>query len=358
MSAAGEALAMLPPIVPRFCTAQAPLTRAACTSNGCRSCTSADAATSLYVVSAPSVTPSGGIVNAPQLRQRSDVDETAIAERAQPSQHHQVRATRDRNGVGLGGQDGEGVIKTPWRVPGRGHQSTSGAATAGPLTLTDSGRVEHRAVDGTIARAAAQVAGERLADLVERRMGPGGEQRVSGQHDARGCRSRTALAPAVEHGLLDGAEPRSGAETLDGPDRGAMHLPHGNEAAQDEVAVDDDGARPALALAATLLDAGEAARLAQEVEKARERLDLGARRLPLRVSSTCMCPGLPGVEDDFRHGRDRCDLRPEGHVDGVETAGAVPSSGSSPMPFAPKGPLARAPRGSARGWAACPRWSG
>ena len=65
-------------------------------------------------------------------------------------------------------------------------------------------------------------------------------------------------AARLEDGGLERVEPAAVAEALDGADVVAVHLADRNETAVDDLAVEEHGARPALALAAAFLRAGQA----------------------------------------------------------------------------------------------------
>ena len=113
--------------------------------------------------------------------------------------------------------------------------------------------------DLRVARAAAEVAGDRLADRVVVGSAAGVEVRPGGHRASRACRSRTARRRLEER--LPGARrgPRLGRRRP-GPrpsGRRAVDLADRDEARIDDLAVDEHRARAALALAAALLGAGQ-----------------------------------------------------------------------------------------------------
>jgi hypothetical protein len=94
-----------------------------------------------------------------------------------------------------------------------------------------------------------------------------GEQVVHGDDQAR--RAEAALHRALVHeGLLHRGEAAVRAEALDGGDLPAGGRRRQHQARAHEHAVDEHGARAALALLAGCLGAGQAEPLAQDVEQA------------------------------------------------------------------------------------------
>src|SRR5262249_38351228 len=115
-------------------------------------------------------------------------------------------------------------------------------------------RIHYRLEDARVAGAAAEVAGERRADVGLGRVRRPLEQAHRREHHAR--RADAALRAAVlEEGLLDLGEPALVGEPLDGADVRAGRLTDRDQAAADQLAVEEDGAGAALALGAALLGA-------------------------------------------------------------------------------------------------------
>jgi hypothetical protein len=119
------------------------------------------------------------------------------------------------------------------------------------------GGVEDRAHDRRVARAATDVAADRLVDLVDGRVGVAGEQGL-GRHDHAGRAEAALGGEPVEEGLLDVAELGPVGEPLDGRDVGAVDGGRGHEAGDHRRAVDQDRARAAGALRASALGTGQA----------------------------------------------------------------------------------------------------
>ena len=121
----------------------------------------------------------------------------------------------------------------------------------------------------------------------------------------------------------------------------------GHEATVHELAVDFDRASAAFALAAAFFRAGKAGLLAQHIEQARHGIcfegqrvavhfarhaNLAQRRQACTLSSISRSTsGVMGM---------RVMSAPVACAMALAIAGAVPSSGSSPIPFAPAGPRA------------------
>src|SRR4051812_13745625 len=141
-------------------------------------------------------------------------------------------------------------------------------------------------------------------------------------------------AAAIEEALLHRRELAALRDAFDGEHRGAIDLAHGDEAGVDELAIDEDRARAALAFAAALFRAGEAEVFAEHVEQPlqgrRVEHPLGAvDGEPHDITARITRSGLNGISAiNFPVA---CNTAPT-------TAGAGPSIGSSPRPFAPYGP--------------------
>src|ERR1041385_2503845 len=129
----------------------------------------------------------------------------------------------------------------------------------------------HRVEDFHVAGAAAEIAGESFADVGLGRGGVAFEEADGGEHHAR--RADAALrAAALDHRLLHGVEALAVGDAFDRGDPRALDLRDGDEATVDQLAVHDDGARAALALAAALLRPRKFQPLAQRVEQTRQRI--------------------------------------------------------------------------------------
>ena len=174
------------------------------------------------------------------------------------------RAVADPPGAGAVG-DGR-----RWSAVSRGRSSSAWPPLGGQAD-----RVE----DLLVAGAAAEVAGQRLADLGVRRRSGAGEQVVRGDDEARACRSRTARRRRRRRPAAPGAarSPSARPSTVD--DLAALRLAGGDQAGADRLAVEVDGAGAALALLAGVLGAGQAQPLAQHVEQALARPDVVDRLL-------------------------------------------------------------------------------
>src|SRR5438445_8578235 len=142
----------------------------------------------------------------------------------------------------------------------------------------------HGLVDLHVSRAAAQVARQRLLDLVARRLGVLGEQRFGGEQERGGAVAALRCAQLGER-VLERMELPAHRHPLDG-----LHAPPGareaeHEAGEDRLAVHQHGAGTALAQLTAVLRAGEPEVLAQPFK---QRLvpregDLG--RLPVRIEA-------------------------------------------------------------------------
>ena len=130
------------------------------------------------------------------------------------------------------------------------------------------GRQPHRVEDLLVARAAAQVAGERLADLGVGRARRARQQVVRGDDQPR--RAEAALHGAgLQERLLDRVQLVLGRrEPLDGHDLAALGLAGQHQARAHELAVEVHRARAALALLAGVLGARQREPLAQHVQQA------------------------------------------------------------------------------------------
>src|SRR5919109_1620850 len=187
-----------------------------------------------------------------------------------------------------------------------------------------------RSINRFVPRAAAQIAGETGPDAVEGR--PASER--DRRHDHPGG-ADAALCTAVLHERA--LQRMTAAKPLDGhdPRTGGVRCRH--ETRIHRRPVDEHGARTALAFAAALLRTGETALLPQHIEQTLHRMDVEARALAVdgglefHVSTLATCMSFSGVAGISRISNPAC-------RSALMTAGAGPSIGSSPVPFAPKGP--------------------
>ena len=143
-----------------------------------------------------------------------------------------------------------------------------GGAVTGALDRGEPpGRQLDRVDDLRVARAAAEVAGERLADVGLGGLRVAREQVVARDDQARGAEAALDRA-GVDERLLDRVQLARRREPLDGHDLAALGLRGQHEAGADQRAVEVDRAGAALALLARVLGARQAEPLAQRVEQA------------------------------------------------------------------------------------------
>src|SRR5947209_1174277 len=139
-------------------------------------------------------------------------------------------------------------------------------------------RADDRVEDFHVAGAAAEISRESFAYVGLGRAVVSFEEADGGEHHAR--RADAALrAAALDHRALHGVEALAVGDAFDRGYPRALGLRDGDEATVDQLAVHDDGARAALALAAALLRAGEFQPLPQRVEQARQRVGFERHRL-------------------------------------------------------------------------------
>src|SRR4029079_8977679 len=134
------------------------------------------------------------------------------------------------------------------------------------------GRDRDRLDDLRVARAAAEVAGDRLADRIV--VGRAARVDVGPRRHQHSRRADPALgATRIEERLLQRVEVRAalgaGREALDGPDQGAVDLADRDEAGIDDRVVEQDRAGAALPFPATLLRPRQPAGLAPPLQGAR-----------------------------------------------------------------------------------------
>ena len=128
--------------------------------------------------------------------------------------------------------------------------------------------------DLRIAGAAADVGGNGFDDVLARRRGIVGQQRMGGEDHRR--RAIAALhAVGLAECVLNGRElARPGRQALDGGDGVSVGLHREHQAGAHRRAVDQHGAGAADAVLAAGMRAGQQQLVAQAVEQARARLDL------------------------------------------------------------------------------------
>ena len=266
MSAAGEALARLPPSVPRFRICGPPTTAHAAGRAGANRATAADAIISVWVVAAPiqrssprssipcsSSTPvTSNSTSRPTFPSLASIRTSVPPASGRISSGRwarisiassSVRGRSERGADPLGGRDG--IASLPRR--GRG--------------------LDHRREDLRVPGAPAEVAGQPVPDRVDigRRLAV--EQRLGREHHPRNA--DPALHPAlVDERVLQRVHPAFVEQAFDGLDGRAVGLVGHHQAGVDGLPVDDHRAGAALALAAPFLRAGEPKVLAQHVEEA------------------------------------------------------------------------------------------
>src|SRR5512135_1245953 len=145
------------------------------------------------------------------------------------------------------------------------------------LLLLLGGRVLHRLDDVHVARAAAQVAGDGVADLVLGRLLVAPQQGVAGEHHAG--RAETALQAVLLHEpLLDRIELRVLFQPFDGHHLAAVGLHRQHRAALHRLAVEQHGAGAAVAGVAPDVGARHAERFTNEVHQQQAGFDFGRAR--------------------------------------------------------------------------------
>ena len=140
------------------------------------------------------------------------------------------------------------------------------------VTRAGNGGQANRGEDLLVAGAAAEVAGERLADLVVARVRRSREE-VGGGDDESGGAEAALDRSRFDEGRLDGVEPGAVGEPLDRRHLVTVGLRREDEAGADEGAVEQHRARAALPLLARVLRPRVAELLAQREE---QRLPLPA----------------------------------------------------------------------------------
>src|SRR5882672_6506451 len=150
---------------------------------------------------------------------------------------------------------------------GAGARSSSSVSSTVPvLVLVSMGflrdlldRLDHLAVTG----AAAQVAGERVANLGHRRVRVLVEQPLGG-HDHAGAAEAALQRPLVLERLLNRMEAIGGREPFDGEHVATVDLSREHQARVHDIPVDDDGAGAAVADVAAKLRASQVEAFTQQ----------------------------------------------------------------------------------------------
>src|SRR6266478_8396286 len=126
--------------------------------------------------------------------------------------------------------------------------------------------------DIVVARAAAEVALELMANLVFRRLGVALNELCRRHDHARGAEP-ALQAVLLPEAFLDGVELAVLGHPFDGPDLGAVGLHRQHGTGLHRLAVEMDGAGAALARVAPHVRAGQPRQLADEVDEQQPRLD-------------------------------------------------------------------------------------
>src|SRR6266851_609598 len=139
------------------------------------------------------------------------------------------------------------------------------------------GRILHGLDDIDVARAAAQVPGNGLADLLLARVLVALQERARGHQHAGGAEA-ALQAVLLGEALLDGMELARLLQALDRGDLRAVGLHREHGARLDRVAVEDHGARAAVRGVAADVGAGHPEHFADEVHEQEPRLDFRLAR--------------------------------------------------------------------------------
>ena len=153
------------------------------------------------------------------------------------------------------------------------------AGAAAPSRIAHGRGRADRGHDVLVAGTAADVALDRVADLVVGRVAVAGEQVGRGHDHARRAEAALQAVLLPEGGLERVELVRAGGHALDGGDGGAVGLDGEHRARLHGAAVDVDGAGAALAGVAADVGAGQVEVLADGLDEQPSRLDV---ELPLR----------------------------------------------------------------------------
>ncbi len=152
------------------------------------------------------------------------------------------------------------------------------------MALSSAAALAHGGEDAAVARAAAEVARERLADVVVGRIGLARQQRRGGDDQAGSAEAALHGAGGDER-ALHGMQPPVGCKALDRHDLPPVGLRAVHEARAHELAVEQHRAGAALALLAGALGARQVEPLAQHEQQALRAQHVGLPPLPLTRNS-------------------------------------------------------------------------
>src|SRR5215470_8761957 len=152
------------------------------------------------------------------------------------------------------------------------------------------------------------------------------------------ARPRSTMCAA--HTAIPRVQQRAVRQALDGGHPARIALPGGDQARVDDLAVEDHGARAALALAAALLGAGQPEILAQHVEQPLPRRHIDRARLAVDLERHLHGASQRGRLAAIASGEigSASNAQPSASSTALATAAAGPSIGISPTPLAPLGP--------------------
>src|ERR1700677_1023433 len=181
-----------------------------------------------------------------------------------------------------------------------------------------------------------------------------------GGEDHAGGADAALSSSCFEEALLDGVELFADCEAFDGGDLRAFGLQDGDEAGVDQIAIHQDGTGAALAFAAAFFCSSEMEVFAEDVEETLHRRsfggffvavdgasDVGHTAAPLKMGpavagsrSSVPEAGVWVMRSKMSSGRRGISVKaiPVACSIALRMAGAGPSMGSSPMPFAPNAP--------------------
>src|SRR5918992_2329546 len=146
------------------------------------------------------------------------------------------------------------------------------------------GGVLHRLDDPQIAGAAAEVARQRLAQVLLPRIRILTQHRLHRHQEPRGAEPALERVRLVER-ALERVQLALRREALHGPDRAAVCLGRQHQARPDRLAVELDRARAAHALLASDLRAGQPRAVADEVGQERARLHVALVGVPVDLDA-------------------------------------------------------------------------
>ena len=237
--------------------------------------------------------------------------------------------------------------------PARPSASTASATLCGAISSKGggasrrrpSGGGEHRVDDLDVARAPAQVPGERFPHFVRARRWILG-QSARADRIMPGVQNPHWAAPEPRKGVLQRIE-RIALEPFDRHERAAGEPRRQHQARADRLAVEQDGARAAHAFAAPVLGAGEREDVPDEIEdrEVRRRIDPARPAVEREIEARASWRTLASVSRASTRSAvsgSSVTRRPTARDTAFITAAGVGVIAGSPMPLAPKGP-ARCP---------------